>query len=181
MYLLRSFSITRASIPASTADGVPPPKKAEITSLSAVSSATSISASRASSYSFCIAFVPGPRDKITVGAFPDAERDMHIEFQWFSFLFILLFLRTIERPVPALPQQQAAPTYWSHFYFLIFIQFQHAHKGFLRNLHVSYLAHPLLTFLLLLQQLLLSGNIAAVALGEDVFAHRADGFSGDNL
>lgn len=106
---------------------------------------------------------------------------MHIEFQWFSFLFILLFLRTIERPAPALPQQQAAPTGRSHFYFLIFIQFQHAHKGFLRNLHVSYLAHPLLTFLLLLQQLLLSGNIAAVALGEDVFAHRADGFSGDNL
>ena len=62
-YLLRSFSITRASIPASTADGVPPPKKTEITSLSAVSSAASISASRASSYSFCIAFVPGPETK----------------------------------------------------------------------------------------------------------------------
>ena len=34
---------------------------------------------------------------------------------------------------------------------------------------------------LLLQQLLLSGDVAAVALGQHVFAHGLDGFPGDDL
>ena len=111
---------------------------------------------------------------------------MHIEFQWFSFFIHSAFPPYDRKTGPCAPATAGGAdrpvSFLSlNFYLLIFIQFQHAHKGFLRNLHVSYLAHPLLTFLLLLQQLLLSGNIAAVALGEDVFAHRADGFSGDNL
>ena len=39
---------------------------------------------------------------------------------------------------------------------LILVQFQHAHKRPLRDFHVAHLPHPLLSFLLLLQQLLLS-------------------------
>ena len=54
---------------------------------------------------------------------------------------------------------------------LLLIQLQNAHKRLLRNLHVADLAHALLAFLLLLQQLALTGNVAAVALGEHVLAH----------
>ena len=40
--------------------------------------------------------------------------------------------------------------------------------------------HPLLALLLLLQQLALAGDVAAVALGEHVLADRADGLAGDD-
>ena len=43
------------------------------------------------------------------------------------------------------------------------------------------LAHLLLAFLLLFQQLLLSGDVAAVALGQNVLAHGLDGLAGDDL
>lgn len=64
---------------------------------------------------------------------------------------------------------------------LIFIQLQYAHKRFLRNLYVSDLAHSLLSFFLFFQQLFLTGNITAVALGKHVFSHCSDGFSCDDL
>ncbi len=54
---------------------------------------------------------------------------------------------------------------------LFIIQLQYAHKCFLRNLHVSYLAHPLLTFLLFLQKFSLPADVTAVALGKHVFSH----------
>ncbi len=41
--------------------------------------------------------------------------------------------------------------------------------------------HLLFPFLLLLEQLALAGDVAAVALGGDVLAHRGDGFAGDDL
>ena len=71
----------------------------------------------------------------------------------------------------------ATPSYLS----LIFIQLQYAHKGFLWNLYVSDLAHPLLSFFLFFQQLFLTGNITAIALGKHVFSHCSDGLSCDDL
>src|SRR3954469_17205382 len=58
---------------------------------------------------------------------------------------------------------------------LISIYFEDGEEGFLRDLHVANLFHPLLTFLLTLQQLALARNVAAVALGGDVLAQGLDG------
>jgi len=55
-----------------------------------------------------------------------------------------------------------------------FIQLQHRHEGFLRNIHLAHRLHSLLAFGLFLQQLLLARNITSVALGQHVFAHRTD-------
>src|SRR5581483_9905532 len=57
---------------------------------------------------------------------------------------------------------------------------QDGDEGFLRNLHGTHHLHPLLAFLLLLQQLPLTGDVTAVALGEDVLADGADGLAGDD-
>src|SRR5271156_5469196 len=54
-------------------------------------------------------------------------------------------------------------------------------ESLLRNLDASDLLHPLLPFLLLLEQLAFSRDIAAVTLGGDVFAQRLDGFTRDDL
>src|SRR5690606_30001437 len=53
-------------------------------------------------------------------------------------------------------------------------------EGLLRNLHGTHHLHPLLAFLLLLQQLPLTGDVTAVALGENVLADGADGLTGDD-
>ena len=78
--------------------------------------------------------------------------------------------------------------YNSLFYFykfaaclVITVQLQHAHKCFLRNFYRAQLPHSLFTLFLLLQQLFLTGNIAAVALGKHVFPHGLNGFSGNDL
>ena len=57
-------------------------------------------------------------------------------------------------------------------YSLIVIQFQHTHKCFLWNFHISHLAHPLLSFLLFLQKFLLPRNIAAVTFCQHIFSQR---------
>src|SRR5262245_50886803 len=49
----------------------------------------------------------------------------------------------------------------------------------LRNLHVAVLAHALLALLLLLKQLLLARDVAAVALCGHVLAQRTDRFASD--
>src|SRR5271168_3094362 len=54
-------------------------------------------------------------------------------------------------------------------------------ESLLRNLDASDLLHPLLAFLLLLEQLAFSRDIAAVTLGGNVLAQRFDGFARDNL
>src|ERR1700691_3068457 len=54
-------------------------------------------------------------------------------------------------------------------------------ESLLRNLDASDLFHPLLAFLLLLEQLSFSRDIAAVTFGGDVLAQRLDGFARDNL
>src|SRR6266851_1812521 len=57
---------------------------------------------------------------------------------------------------------------------------QHGKERFLRDLHLPDLLHALLAFLLLLEELALAGDVAAVALGEHVLAHRLDRFPRDD-
>src|SRR6266480_3458192 len=57
---------------------------------------------------------------------------------------------------------------------------EHREERFLRDLHGAYLLHPSLAFLLLLEQLALAGDVAAVALGGHVLAQRPDVFPGDD-
>src|SRR5271166_5999063 len=54
-------------------------------------------------------------------------------------------------------------------------------ESLLRNLDAPDLFHPLLAFLLLLEQLSFSSNIAAVTLGGNVLAQRLHRFARDNL
>src|SRR3954469_11930782 len=61
------------------------------------------------------------------------------------------------------------------------IHLQRSNEGFLRNVDLAELPHLLLAFLLLLQKLAFARDVAAVALGGDVLAQRADGFAGDDL
>jgi len=61
------------------------------------------------------------------------------------------------------------------------VQFQYGQKRFLWHFHASYLAHALLTFLLLFQQLTLTGDVTTITLGSNVFAQGADGFAGDDF
>ena len=51
---------------------------------------------------------------------------------------------------------------------------------FLRDLDLPDLLHPLLAFFLLLEQLALAGDVAAVTLREHVLAHRLDRFARDD-
>src|SRR6266498_5299664 len=57
---------------------------------------------------------------------------------------------------------------------------EHRQEGLLRNLDLSDLFHALLPFLLFLEQFALARDIAAVALGGDVLAHRLHGLAGDD-
>src|SRR5436190_10906212 len=58
---------------------------------------------------------------------------------------------------------------------------EHCEKCFLRYLHRSHLLHPFLSLALLLEQLALARDVAAVALGGDVLAQRPDRFARDHL
>ena len=53
---------------------------------------------------------------------------------------------------------------------LVFPHPQHRQKSLLRNIDFPDPLHPLFAFLLLLQKLAFSRDIAAIALGEDVLA-----------
>ena len=61
------------------------------------------------------------------------------------------------------------------------VEFQHCHESALGHLHVADLPHALLALLLLLEELALTGNISAVALGQHVLAHCLDGLAGNDL
>src|SRR5712691_5204238 len=52
-----------------------------------------------------------------------------------------------------------------------FAYLQHSEKRLLGDVHTADAFHALLAFLLLLEQLALAGDVAAVALGKDVFTH----------
>src|SRR5579862_482462 len=58
---------------------------------------------------------------------------------------------------------------------------QHRQEGLLRDLHAAHPLHPLLAFLLLLQQFALTADVTAVALGEHILAHGRDRFAGNDL
>src|ERR1700680_2499577 len=57
---------------------------------------------------------------------------------------------------------------------------QHGEEGVLRDVHAADPLHALLACLLLLDQLALAGDVAAVALGDDVLADRPDALAGDD-
>mgnify|MGYP000711395778 CR=1 FL=1 len=59
--------------------------------------------------------------------------------------------------------------------FLLFVQLEDGKEGLRRHLHGAERAHLFLALLLLFQQLFLSADVAAVALGEHVLAHGLDG------
>src|SRR5208337_4998103 len=54
-------------------------------------------------------------------------------------------------------------------FLLIFAHAQHRQKRLLRNVYFPNALHALFALFLLLKQLALAGDIAAIALGEDVF------------
>src|SRR5450755_4914737 len=56
----------------------------------------------------------------------------------------------------------------------LFSDLQHREKSLLRNLDLADLFHALLAGLLLLEQLALARDVAAVAFGQHVLAHRLD-------
>ena len=58
---------------------------------------------------------------------------------------------------------------------------EHRQECLLRDLDRTHPLHPLLAFLLFLEQLPLAGDVPTVTLGEDVLAHRADGLAGDDV
>ncbi len=58
--------------------------------------------------------------------------------------------------------------------------FEDGEEGFLGDVDAADALHALFAFLLLFEELALAGDVAAVALGEDVFADGADGLAGDD-
>ena len=63
----------------------------------------------------------------------------------------------------------------------LLLHFQRGDEGLLRNLDAAELAHLLLAFLLLLQELALAGHVAAVAFRGHVLAEGAHRFARDDL
>ena len=64
---------------------------------------------------------------------------------------------------------------------LLFVQFEDRHKRLGGQLNTAQAPHLLLALLLFFQQLFLSCDVAAVALGQHVLAHGPDSFTGDDL
>src|SRR5688572_29437210 len=58
---------------------------------------------------------------------------------------------------------------------------QHGEECLLRNLHRPHLLHALIAFFLLVEQLALARNVAAVALGDHVLAQRFDVLARDDV
>src|SRR4051794_2310525 len=63
----------------------------------------------------------------------------------------------------------------------ISIHLQDGEERLLRDLDRAHLLHPLLPLLLLLEQLLLPADVAAVELGRDVLPHRLDRLASDHI
>ena len=61
------------------------------------------------------------------------------------------------------------------------IKFEDGKEGLLRHLYVADLLHALLAAFLFFEQLALAGDVAAVALGQDVLAHLLHRLAGDDL
>src|SRR3954451_24224208 len=63
----------------------------------------------------------------------------------------------------------------------IAVHLQHRQERLLRDLDRADLLHPLLALLLLLEELLLAADVAAVELRRHVLAHRLDRLAGDHV
>src|SRR5262249_46540148 len=61
------------------------------------------------------------------------------------------------------------------------VHLEHGKEGLLRDLHCADLLHALLALLLLLEQLALAGDVAAVQLRRHVLAQRLDRLPGDHV
>src|ERR1017187_1105561 len=70
------------------------------------------------------------------------------------------------------PGWRGVRTRRSHSLFGVFPYLQYRQEGFLRDLHAAHALHALLARFLLFEQLALARDVAAVALGQDVLAHR---------
>src|SRR5882762_5277899 len=57
--------------------------------------------------------------------------------------------------------------------------FQDGEEGFLRDIHLAYALHALFAFFLFFEELAFAGDVAAVALGQNVFADGCYRFAGD--
>ena len=66
-------------------------------------------------------------------------------------------------------------------FLIIVVQLENCHECFLRHFNRAEVTHSLFALFLLFQQFLLTGNIAAVALGKHVLTQSLDGFTGDDL
>src|SRR5690349_5041536 len=69
---------------------------------------------------------------------------------------------------------------WKMPAWLAAVHLERGDEGRLRDLDVAHLAHALLALLLLLQELLLAADVAAIALGQHVLAQRADRLARDH-
>src|SRR5580704_14515340 len=61
------------------------------------------------------------------------------------------------------------------------VHLEDGQEGLLRDLDRAHLLHALLALFLLLEELALAADVAAVALGEHVLAHGAHALAGDDL
>ena len=61
------------------------------------------------------------------------------------------------------------------------VEFKYCHKRALRHLDSTYLAHPLLSLLLFLEQFPLPGDVASVTLGSHILPDSLDRFPRNNL
>lgn len=68
-----------------------------------------------------------------------------------------------------------------YFTLLLLLRAQQAGESVRRDVDVAHPAHSLLAVFLFLQQFFLARDVSAVALGENIFAHRGDGFSSDDF
>ena len=61
------------------------------------------------------------------------------------------------------------------------VELEHGKEGFLRHLHIAYLLHALLAFLLLLEQFSLTAHVSTVTFGGNVLANLLHGLAGNDL
>src|SRR3989304_1089917 len=90
------------------------------------------------------------------------------------------YSRTVDlrKPVMRLPHSRDATSVAPSLRALS--HFQHRQERLLRNLDPADPLHAPLPFLLFFEQLALAGDVAAVALGQDVLAQRLDRFARDD-
>ena len=89
-----------------------------------------------------------------------------------------------------LPGQERGPFYYSYYSDRLLesgkmrsplLHLKDGEEGLLRNFNFPDPLHPFFAFLLFFQQLSFSGDVSPVTFGQNVFAHGADYFAGDNF